>query len=46
MLTTLQEEMLRDIAKKLLKKGYPLEDIVEITNLSLEEIKNLEKGKK
>jgi hypothetical protein len=50
MLTTLQEERLQEerkkrdleIAKNLLKKGYPIEDIQEVTGLSLEEIKNLE----
>jgi len=46
MLTTLQEEILQDkvkeIAKNLLKKGYPVEDIPEVTGLSLEEVKKLE----
>lgn len=50
MLTTLQEEILQeerkkeklDIAINLLKKGYPLEDIPEVTGLSLKEVKKLE----
>jgi len=50
MLTTLQEDILEEkikiekleIAKKLLEKGYPIENIPEVTGLSLEEIKNLE----
>ncbi len=50
MLTTLQEEILEEkikiekleIAKKSLKKGYPIEEIAEITGLSLEEVKKIE----
>jgi hypothetical protein len=41
MLTTLQEEMLIEIAKKLLKKGLSLEDIADTTELSIDEIKKL-----
>jgi predicted transposase/invertase (TIGR01784 family) len=50
MLTTLQEEILEEkikiekleIAKKSLQKGYPIEEIAEITGLLLEEVKKLE----
>lgn len=31
----------KEIAKKMKEKGYKLEDIIELTNLSKEEIENL-----
>jgi len=54
MLTTLQEEIIcekvkkreTEIAKRSLKKGYSIEDTAEITGLSVEEIKSLEKEMK